>query len=736
MHSRYRILGFAPAGAIALLGLVGCTSSESTFVKAPDAALGRVVVYRNGVAYFERRARVDDGDLKLAVPADKVDDFLKSLTVVDARSGQPTPISYPTSGTAADAEGLVRMSIQVPKTGPRELKLSYVTEAPSWKPSYRLTLGERGKLSVQAWAIVDNTSGEDWKDVTLGVGASSALSFRFDLRSVRLVERETLQTDRPFAMAPPSGGAAFADGPRTINVLSEISDATLASIEKDKAEEGQPRVRHLEAREVAAPLKQVQVAQRAPSAPRPKSATSKRSVDSDELASSVAGGRAGLGNVGPSGQPAPGDPVGVLARQIMSNRQQVVIEGYAGKGDADKNAASLERANKLRTQLLQNGVAPDLVVAVGNGEQRGRGAGVRIVQAPPPPPSAIAQAQQPADGAGGKESGSSLAPIDTSHFESRTPMTVARGTSAMVAIYSGETEGEVVYLFDPESLRGNASFAFRSVRLVNPTDSALEAGPFTVFGQGRFIGEGLSETIPPKSVAFVPFALDRQIVVEKQEDGRDEIARIITVQRGVFSTEVKHIRKTSFVFANRLPERASIYVRHTVPQGYKLTKSPEKFERLGTAHLFRVDIEPGGKAELSIEEATPVFQSTDIRGATGMDMIKAFLSSAAVEAGLKEKVGELVKLQTEIGTLEQRILTVREQMGEYRARMDELHAQVVTLKVVKTAGPLMKSLEAKLVEVSDRVSKATIAVVGLEEALMVARIKFQDKVAELSLEKT
>jgi uncharacterized coiled-coil DUF342 family protein len=81
------------------------------------------------------------------------------------------------------------------------------------------------------------------------------------------------------------------------------------------------------------------------------------------------------------------------------------------------------------------------------------------------------------------------------------------------------------------------------------------------------------------------------------------------------------------------------------------------------------------------------------------------------------------------------VATMREQMGEYRARMDELHAQIVTLKAVKTAGPLMKNLEKKLEEVSDKLSKATIDLVALQEKLMVARIKFQDGVADLSLEK-
>ena len=49
---------------------------------------------------------------------------------------------------------------------------------------------------------------------------------------------------------------------------------------------------------------------------------------------------------------------------------------------------------------------------------------------------------------------------------------------------------------------------------------------------------------------------------------------------------------------------------------------------------------------------------------------------------------------------------------------------------------LMQNLEKKLQEVSDKLSKSTIDLVALQEKLMVARIKFQDGVADLSLEKS
>src|SRR5262249_50105706 len=147
----------------------------------------RVIVYRNGVAYFERSAVLEDDHLEMTVPDQQLDDFLKSLSVHDAATGELAPVSYQTN-----ARGSVDLNVKLTGPSPHRIKLSYVTEAPSWKPSYRVTIGRDRKVKFQAWAIVDNTSGEDWNRVKLGVSSGSALSFRYDLRSVRNVARDRL----------------------------------------------------------------------------------------------------------------------------------------------------------------------------------------------------------------------------------------------------------------------------------------------------------------------------------------------------------------------------------------------------------------------------------------------------------------------------------------------------------------------------------------------------------------
>lgn len=704
-------------GAAALL-LVGCGAQVTTTHVKSETQLGRVVVYRNGVAYFERYAEVSGDTLKVAVPADKVDDFLKSLTVIDARTGKPAPIAYPSAPTS----GTIDMKVQLDGPAPHKLRLSYVTEAPSWKPTYRAVVRSDGKVDLQAWAIVDNTSGEDWTNVKLGVGSSSAMAFRFDLRSLRMVQRETLKTDNLFALAPPVGGAthgANVPGQQGPRVVTELSDDVIARVEASG--------RDAERKVVTA-----------------------QTVTKGPVAGGVGGGVGTRGDgfarpTTPAAAP-PADPAYPYRSQLDAVARQanvapsgaIVVEGYAASGDKDKMSASLERANRVREQLVRQGADPSKVVAVGKGEEAQRPTGgVRIVDQTNVPVQ-LAQNQQGRDRGGAATPASGAPgngePVGTSHFESGVPMTVGKGTSAMVSMLAGATEGEVVYLFDPETARGNAQFPFKALRFKNPTESVLESGPVSVFGEGRFIGEGLAEPIPSRAVAFVPFALDRQIVVERKDAERDEVSRVLTVARGVFSTEVKHTRKATFTLYNRLQEKAAVYVRHTVAPGYTLGAAPPTAEKLGAANLFKVELAPGEKREITIEEHTPVFKTTDIRTPHGLEQIKVYVSQSAAKGPLADRLAEIVKLNADMAKIDEEIQTRREQMQEYRARMDELHAQIVTLRAVKTAGPLLVHLEKKMQEVSDRLSKATLEVVALEEKKMVARVRLQDAVAELSLE--
>ena len=81
-----------------------------------------------------------------------------------------------------------------------------------------------------------------------------------------------------------------------------------------------------------------------------------------------------------------------------------------------------------------------------------------------------------------------------------------------------------------------------------------------------------------------------------------------------------------------------------------------------------------------------------------------------------------------------KLASLGERLGDYRTRMDELHGQLVTLQLVKTGGDLMKHLRTKMKDISERVQLATIEQVDTQEQIMLARIRFQDQLAEMRLD--
>ncbi|HUJ63218.1 MAG TPA: OmpA family protein [Kofleriaceae bacterium] len=730
------------AGVLLAAALGACVHQGG--IKFDRVKLGRVVVYRNGVAFYERHATVRGGVLTVSVPRERVDDFLKSLTVVDTKTQKPLPISIPRQ-ESDDGTNLV-MKLQLPGTDVADVVLTYVTESPAWKPSYRVVVGDKahatdGTVMLEGWAIVDNTSGEDWKGVLVGVGSSSALSFKYDLWSVRTVERETLQAEERFAVAPPNGVAPFASKPPGD---SGGADAPIDLADDQIRHAPGPATGPVQPSGGASVAVAGELARPAPppppSAPMPEPTSSPQS----EEVISVSGRSARADgadedddeDLAKASKPAEdtralererlkeGDArMRELALSLQRSNKHLVIEGYADGSRPGAVDRAKDRANVVRNQLIDAGVAPGRIEIVthtnpGNAEH------VRLVTQAAEPP---APAKQP--GAADADA----QPVGESHFESPLPMTVEKGASAMVSMVRAPTTGEVVYLYDAESERGNDHFAFRAVRFKNPTDSTLETGPVTVYGNERFIGEGLTEPIAPHSIALVPFALDRQIVVDHASDDDNKLARLITLQRGVLTAEVQHIRHDKLTVTNRLGTPAKVFIRHTVHKGWQLTAAPPRDERVGDAHLFEVDVAPGASQQVDIAEATPVERTLDLSADATLDMMKLYVDAPEGTPELKTQLRKLLGIHKTLVDLTEQQESVHRRLGDYRERMDELHGQIVTLTAVKTGGDLMAHLKDKMKDISERVQKATIELVDTEEKIMLTRVQFQDALAELTL---
>lgn len=95
--------------------------------------------------------------------------------------------------------------------GRQELLISYVIEVPVWKATYRIIIpeGKKGiKPFLQGWAIIDNVSGKDWKNVQLSLVSGLPISFVQNLYDPQFKKRPVVKLDKeaPLAPAVPEAG--------------------------------------------------------------------------------------------------------------------------------------------------------------------------------------------------------------------------------------------------------------------------------------------------------------------------------------------------------------------------------------------------------------------------------------------------------------------------------------------------------------------------------------------------
>ena len=91
----------------------------------------------------------------------------------------------------------------------RDLTASYMIPQAIWKSSYRLIFNASGMPTLEGWAIVDNTTGEDWDKVRLSLVSGRPISFVTQLYPPRYVNRPNAELPDDQAAAPVLHQAAF-----------------------------------------------------------------------------------------------------------------------------------------------------------------------------------------------------------------------------------------------------------------------------------------------------------------------------------------------------------------------------------------------------------------------------------------------------------------------------------------------------------------------------------------------
>jgi hypothetical protein len=686
------------------------------------------VLYRNGVAYFERQGAIDGDRLTLKVRKDQINDLLKSLTVIDRSSGKTLSVSIPLDpkawqdaalsmltpgrgrlaevldalrGTyvevdtdtrtargrivmvervleapdplrgsvapsqpqedhrltlldngafeimklsrvrtitiqsgdlvmqldrhldATAGEGMfqqVDVVVRLAENTKHDLIVSYVAQAPLWKPTYRLVLADdnSGKALLQAWAVVANVSGENWDHVTLALTSGAPLAFRYDLHTPEDVERP---------------------------------DLTQSGVHKH---------------------------------------------------ASVAFGEA---TYAPPPPPAAAAPVLAPAEADRYEAEESLSEQASGAGD-QKDRARESKKSKAGNLPLRAA----------------------------PMPSAV-DLQTLAQSAAPQTTARRVAGL--TRFDLAERMTLPDGSASMVMLINQLVSGEETFLFKPGgSGQGYEHNPYRVVRFHNGTDFVLEPGPISIYSGGSFVGEGLSEAIASQDKATIPFAAEPSIVVHSAPVASGDAVKITKIVRGVIEVEsFQRVTTTWTVSVKPTQQGYRVLVRQSrAGDLYTLVDPPKDTETLPDGYFIPVLVGPDqAEATLEVVERTPSNYSLSVWDDKAPELLKQLLEAPGLDPAARAALQPVVDARQQIGRIDTELVGLTAQQEEIDERANEERQNLLAIQKDPKAGALRKRLSARLEELTQKAAEIGRKIVDLNSQRLSRKIELEDKLRELDL---
>jgi len=634
---------------IAASALVGCTNRATVSSNLP---LQRVVIYRNGIAYFERGGHVEEQDVRFKMREGAVGDFLATLAVME-KGGQSVraaafPIKSPDDVVECDPSPptLPRRKSKDEDDEPRlrrctdderrhirdvvlsldgkehDLQVGYVTEAPVWRPSYRLVVQSAGQADLQAWGIVQNLSGEDWKNIKLTLVAGAPLAFEATLGTPVIPARPTV-TDE---------GEVMAVVPRSETTLAE--------------------------------------------APPPP--------------------------------PPPPPPAAPSARAEAMMDEESDEAAMPADKDNKKDGASAGRRPGSPSKNAPKPMAP-------GASSRGRVAGPMGGAAPSPEP-VVRTATVPSQPRNLRSLAAVVASGGLTRYDLPEVVTIPDKSATMVMVLAKRVPGETAHLFAPDyGVPDSMHHPFRVVRFSNQSGGTLERGPIAVFDQGAFLGQGMVDSLPDGATTTVPFALERSVAIDK-EVKHDELGeRVAKIENGELTIERDSTTITKYKIKNGSDTLAKVFVKHPRVGGARLEKPPVGTEdNVGTGSaLVPGAVTPKGQLELVVDERTSVRRQEAWTTLVAENAVKALLADSHADADTKTKLTEAWKLRAEMLTLadQERTFLLEQRTNEQQS--EETRRNLRAIEKNKIADKLRAQLTKRLEELAkknDEVGKKLVEV--------------------------
>ena len=510
-----------------------------------------------------------------------------------------------------------RMTISTAGNGERDLLISYISEVPVWKSTYRIVIPNDGKPLLQGWAIVDNTVGEDWKNVELSLIAGAPQSFVQELS-------QPYYTRRPVVPLPENAMLT----PQTHEATMETEVAN------------------------GAPPPAVGVVGGVPGG-----------VPGGSMGGAIGGLRAGSG-----GGIGAGTGGGVFRAALPAAKPA------PPRPDATEIAESLEEGT-----------------TVGQSQEVG----------------------------------------DLFEYKLKDSVTIRKNQSALVPILQSRIDAEKVSVWNPSE-----SSVLRALWVDNTSNLTLDGGSFNVLEGDAFAGEGLMDAIKPGEKRLLSYAADLGVLVDSKLKSDNQRVTKVIIQHGVMTQSTQERQENTYTIRNRDTSARTVVIEHPARAGWKLTDDdPKTAESSASFHRFRLTLEPKKTTSLIVKEYRPVtnrYMLTNV----GDNEIKYFLEQKMINADVEKALRQVISQKNDIAVIDAVISGRRAEVTNISEDQKRVRENMKALKGSAEEKALVERYVRELNEQEDHVQTLRKEISDLQQKRDAAQSKLNGMIESLQMEAT
>ncbi|MFX1598129.1 MAG: hypothetical protein ACFFC5_03585 [Promethearchaeota archaeon] len=617
----------------------------------------RVVLYKHGVGYFERQGKVSGTTaLKLKFKKAEMSDVLKSLSVIDLGGGRVSNVSYEAAPTVSKL--LENIAVNVPET-------SSLTELIKQITGIRVEISLNGDkiqgrvLGIETAVEVEDNVKRDIHQLVL-LREDSIMTVKLsDIKSFTVMD-EDVKRDLTY----------FAD------VISDSKKEELKSVTVLFEGEGE--------RDVAISY-MVEV---------PVWKTSYRIIIFEDR--TVLQGWAIVDNI--LDEDWEGVGLSLVAGLPISFRHDVYTPRYITRPEVE-----------VEERL---GIAPvELEEGVGEAE-RDRMKAYALADKPVPAAGpGLAKKARPYRGimeprmdravdtvetiAEAKEAGEFLV------YNVTVPVTVKRNQSALVPILTSDVDGKKVLVYQERARRGNPIMC---LELTNNSNLTLESGPVTVYEGGVYAGECMLPFMAENEKRFLPFAVDLETAVTREDKTKEETIHKVIVKGPVVETLYYRIREATYKIKNKTEEKKEIIIEHEKQHGFEPIDMDKPSEETASYYRWRVAVDPRETRKFEVKLRRLVSSSLSVVGITSA-VLEFYLRNKLISEEESEYLSRIVKLAEEKASIEAEIAKLNDMQKKIFEDQPRLRDNIKSLGKTRQEDELRAKYVSKLSEQEDTLEK-------------------------------